>query len=301
MSSLFPIIHRGCTGRGQRQAQYKAIFQAWREVLTHPDGEGGTAPALPTQIYRTWQRRKDLKRCKPFDASGAIRTWKWIILFLRAGRQSKQFHAQSQRATTLGYLQQAERAAQAHNTKRLFGAVKRLIPWKPRPRIMLQHPDGAPMSLLQQHKALVTHCEQLFAPEAETPSHPGTTLCMPLTERVDGAAEMYRARQSSAWKVCSAVLAPALAVASEKLQAIDTALPAAWKDPQLCFLTGPIGLLRPDGKALAGHVKVSLLDQARPRLAHVPQYAYLPARDATDALAHVNACIQDIKDSIRAL
>ena len=34
---------------------------------------------------------------------------------------------------------------------------------------------------------------------------------------------------------------------------------------------------------------------------HVPPYAYWPARDATDALARVNACIQDIKDSIRAL
>ena len=63
----------------------------------------------------------------------------------------------------------------------------------------------------------------------------------------------------------------------------------------------PIGLLRPDGKALAGHVKNLLLEQAGPQLANVPQYAYLPTRNASDALARVNACIQDIKDGMRSL
>ena len=124
--------------------------------MTHPDGEGGTTPTLPTQIHHMWQRRKDLKRCTLFDASGVIRTWKWIVLFLKAGSQSKQFHAQNQRATTLGYLQQAERAVQAHKSKHLFGAVKK--------------------TLLQEHTALVKHCEQLFAPAAETPPRPGLAL-----------------------------------------------------------------------------------------------------------------------------
>ena len=107
VSRLFPAINREHTGKSQRQAQCKALFQAWKEVLTHPDGEGGTTPVLPTQIYHMWQRRKDLKKCEPFDASGVIRTWKWVVLFLKAGRQSKQYHAQGQRAATLGYLQQA--------------------------------------------------------------------------------------------------------------------------------------------------------------------------------------------------
>ena len=173
VSALFPAATKGRTGNSQRQAQCKAIFHAWRETLTHPDGEGGTTPALPTQVYHMWQRRKDLEKCKPFSGLGIIRTWKWIVLFLQNGRRSKQYHQQQQKAITLGHLQQAERAAQSHNIKRLYGAVKRLMPWKHKPRIMFRHPDGSPMSLLQEHKALVKHCEQLFAPAVEVPARAG--------------------------------------------------------------------------------------------------------------------------------
>ena len=163
VSALFPAATKGRTGNSQRQAQCKAIFHAWRETLTHPDGEGGATPALPTRVYHMWQRRKDLEKCKPFSALGIIRTWKWIVLFLHNGRRSRQYHQQQQKAITLGHLQQAERAAQSHNIKRLYGAVKRLMPWKHKPRILFRHPDGSPMSLLQEHKALIKHCEQLFA------------------------------------------------------------------------------------------------------------------------------------------
>ena len=110
---------------------------------------------------------------------------------MKAGRKSKQYHSQSQRATTLGHLQQAERAAQQHNTKRLFGIVKRMIPWKPRPRIMLRQPDGAPMSLLQEHRALVQHCQQLFAPEVDKPVRQGVELTMPVTA-MDWTSQLRR-------------------------------------------------------------------------------------------------------------
>ena len=173
VAALFPASTKGRTGNSQRQAQYKAIFHAWRETLTHPDGEGGAAPALPTRVYHMWQRRKDLEKCKPFSILGIIRTWKWIVLFVQNGRRSKQYHQQQQKAITLGHLQQAERAAQSHNIKRLYGAVKRLMPWRHKQRIMFRHPDGSPMSLLQEHRALVKHCQQLFAPAVEVPARTG--------------------------------------------------------------------------------------------------------------------------------
>ena len=269
-----------------------------------------------------WQRRRDLLKSRLYDATGIIRTWKWIVLYLKAGRQSKQFHAQNQRALTLGNLQLAEKAAQHHNTKRLFGIVKRMMPWKPKPRIMLRHPDGTPMSLLQEHKALVQHCTQLFAPDAETPRRPGTRLTLPLTE-AEWSVQLQRtpigkavpadSAPATAWKACSGAISQALATVSHNLEPISTELPPAWRDPQLCFLPKPhkapsvaaalrpIGLLRPDGKALAGHIKDLVLTQASPSLAHTPQYAYLPSRDTTDALARVNARVLAIKESLKAL
>ena len=36
VANLFPVTNRGHTGKGQRRAQCKAIFQAWREVIDAP-------------------------------------------------------------------------------------------------------------------------------------------------------------------------------------------------------------------------------------------------------------------------
>ena len=229
---------------------------------------------------------------------------------------------QQQKAITLGHLQQAERAAQSHNIKRLYGAVKRLMPWKHKQRIMFRHPDGSPMSLLQEHKALVKHCEQLFAPAVEVPARAGEALTLPMraTEWQEqlqctpvGQAVPADSAPATAWKACSHVLAPSLAKAADTLQHVNTTLPSAWKDPQLCFIPKPhkpptsasalrpIGLLRPDSKALAGHIKNLILEQAGPSLAQSPQFAYLPFRDTTDALARVNACVREIKANMKAL
>ncbi|CAE7238885.1 unnamed protein product [Symbiodinium natans] len=285
VSELFPTATSAHTNRGQTKAQCKAIFAAWKELLTHPDEVGGSTITLPARVYHMWQRRRDLQRCKPFTLSGVLRTWQWVLLFNKAGRQSKQYHLQHQRAIALGHLQQAERAAQTHNTKRLYGAVKRLLPWKPKPRIMLKHPDGSPMSLHQEHQALVQHCKQLFAPPAASPNRPGQTLSMPLTAcewttqlkcTPIGKAVPADSAPATAWKACATIVAPAMACIAK-------------------------GLLRPDGKAFAGHIKNQLLMQACSSLTHTPQYAYLPARDTTDALARVNACIHDIKDGLKAL
>ena len=118
---------------------------------------------------------------------------------------------------------------------------------------------------------------------------------------------------ATAWKACSHALAPSLAKAADALQHVNTTLPFAWKDPQLCFIPKPhkppisasalrpIGLLRPDSKALAGHIRNLILEQAGPSLAQSPQFAYLPFRDTTDALARVNARIRKIKANMKAL
>ena len=141
----------------------------------------------------------------------------------------------------------------------------------------------------------------------------GTDWTLQLKRTPIGKAVPADSAPATAWKACSAVLAPTLANVSARFQQVHSELPAEWRDPQLCFLPKPhkppstaaalrpIGLLRPDGKALAGHVKDLVIDQAGPSLALTPQYAYLPARDATDALARVGACIKDIKDGLKAL
>ncbi|CAE7718860.1 unnamed protein product [Symbiodinium sp. CCMP2592] len=173
-------------------------------------------------------------------------------------------------------------------------------------------------AIFQAWRAAITH------PDPKSPTCgrdaktcEGVSLLMRWSDQLKctpiGKAVPADSAPATAWKACATVIAPALAAVSATMQKVDSMLPASWKDPQLCFLPKPhkqpstatalrsIGLLRPDGKAYAGFVKNLLLEQAGPSLAQTPQYAYLPMRDTTDALARVHTCVQAIKAELRAL
>ena len=103
-------------------------------------------------------------------------------------------------------------------------------------------------TLLQEHRALVQHCQQLFAPEVDKPVRQGVALTMPVTA-MDwtsqlrctpiGKAVPADSAPATAWKACSAVLATTLADISAQFQQISSDLPDEWRDPQLCFLPKP--------------------------------------------------------------
>ena len=165
----------------------------------------------------------------------------------------------------------------------------------------------------QEHQALVAHS---FCSIGRCTGASGVTALRALTE-ADWQNQLKRtplgkavpadSTPATAWKICSQAIAPALARTSELLQDVQTAVPQAWIDPQLCFLPKPptamrlIGMLRPVGKAFARHIKSVLLCQAGPCLAHTPQYECLPNRDAADTLARVNACVKKIRQGLREL
>ena len=169
------------------------------------------------------------------------------------------------------------------------------------------------MSMKQEHQALVAHS---FCSIGRCTGASGVTALRALTE-ADWQNQLKRtplgkavpadSTPATAWKICSQAIAPALARTSELLQDVQTAVPQAWIDPQLCFLPKPptamrlIGMLRPVGKAFARHIKSVLLCQAGPCLAHTPQYECLPNRDAADTLARVNACVKKIRQGLREL
>jgi hypothetical protein len=64
------------------------------------------------------------------------------------------------------------------------------------------------------------------------------------------------------------------------------------KAPTAPAFLRPIGLLRPDAKAVAGAIKSRLLPFALARLQDIPQYAYLPGRDILDCLARVHGRLE---------
>eukprot|EP00439_Symbiodinium_sp_Y106_P037756 s4841_g4.t1 len=85
--------------------------------------------------------------------------------------------AEAEKRAGANMLSPAPLPERSEYTKRPFGL--RSCPGKRGRR--WRHPDGAPMSLLQEHKALVQHCQQLFAPEVAKPTRQGEELTMPVT------------------------------------------------------------------------------------------------------------------------
>ena len=67
----------------------------------------------------------------------------------------------------------------------------------------------------------------------------GTDWTLQLRRTPIGKAVPADSAPATAWKACSAILAPALADVSAKLQQVHSELPAEWRDPQLCFLPKP--------------------------------------------------------------
>ena len=104
-----------------------------------------------------------------------------------------------------------------------------MMPWKPRPRIMLRHPDGTPMSLLQEHKALVQHCQQLFALKELTLPATEAEWSLQLQRTPIGKAVPADSAPATAWKACSRVLSSSLAQVSQQFRPVGAELPAAWR------------------------------------------------------------------------
>ena len=67
------------------------------------------------------------------------------------------------------------------------------------------------------------------------------------------------------------------------------------KQPDQPAALRPIGLMSPSAKALAGLLRNTLHNQIKASLRWIPQYAYQPHRDLTDALARVHRWLRDFQ------
>ena len=96
---------------------------------------------------------------------------------------------------------------------------------------------------------------------------------------------------------------PHLAAATSRMDGTNASLYSAWTDPELRWLAKPSkppdrlahGLIRADGKAIAGTLKDALMPSIAAFLQTTPQYAYLPGRDICDAIARVRQRLSQLK------
>ena len=293
----------GCTDVNQ------VLIQACQE--TFPATAKPPAPQNEI-VQHLWRLRAQAR----YTAVQARRTgrlfaaWKAAIRYhLAAKKATKACHAKK-RQEILDLLQITEDAAQQGDQRKVYQMVKKLAPWAPRNRVLLKDDNGKLTTKKEEHECLVSFSKALFAPQTEQPHREQEVLPLVFTlEEVRhelqitqvGKAVPPGVAPAAAWRISADLVAPLLQQAFAQHATLNAVLPERWTDAWIVWLPKPgkapsnpaalrpIGLMSPEAKTLAAIIRNRLLEHIRPQLAWVPQFAYLPQRDITDALARVHS------------
>ncbi|CAE7224369.1 unnamed protein product [Symbiodinium natans] len=249
--------------------------------------------------------------------SRLFRGWKATVALRKQVKIAEKQCKEKKREDILQLLQKAEQAADNGDQRTVYQVVRRLAPWQPRQRVMIKDPSGRLLTLQQEHEALVSYSEDLFAPDTEQPAREEQGLNLVFTvEEIEsqlksikiGKAVPPGVAPASAWRLAAPQVARLLKMAFDQhSHQPGITLPLQWTDAWIVWLPKPgkdpcepsslrpIGLMSPDAKALAGLLKIRLYELIRPQLRRVPQFAYQPGRDLYDALARVQVWIDNFK------
>ena len=169
---------------------------------------------------------------------------------------------------------------------------------------------------------LETHARAIFAkyPQLDHTVHALPDISGTLLTKHIGSIRPHKAVPSgsapaAAWKLCAPAAGASLAAHLNSLAghrpcpAIE-ALAAPLKDADMCFipkaskpattpgnlrLLRPLGIIRPDGKGLAGACRDLLKPTTEAHLRDIPQFAYQPNRGLSDALGRVVQHVTDVR------
>ncbi|CAE7455423.1 unnamed protein product [Symbiodinium natans] len=249
--------------------------------------------------------------------SRLFRGWKATVALRKQVKIAEKQCKEKKREDILQLLQKAEQAADNGDQRTVYQVVRRLAPWQPRQRVMIKDPSGRLLTLQQEHEALVSYSEDLFAPDTEQPAREEQGLNLVFTvEEIEsqlksikiGKAVPPGVAPASVWRLAAPQVARLLKMAFDQhSHQPGITLPLQWTDAWIVWLPKPgkdpcepsslrpIGLMSPDAKALAGLLKIRLYELLRPQLRRVPQFAYQPGRDLYDALARVQVWIDNFK------
>ena len=279
-------------------------------------------PEPPNQRFlHLWEHRQSLRKARPVGQGGFFLFWKSWSLYNKRTRELRQSNTQQKREYTNNQLQEAERHHRSGNQGGLYRVVRALAPWKPRQRIQLRSEKGQLLDHKAEHSELVEHCQKLYNIEETEPTALTTAWRIPddltLLEKhfagiKAGKAVPPDAAPSSTWRCCAGVVASWMHTFIQQQVNEGEGFTAGWTNATLALLPKPqkpanrpgnlraIGLIRPDGKAIAAAIKTKVAQQSAEWLRWVPQFSYQPSRDIADCITRVQQALQQAEKSINA-
>ena len=220
------------------------------------------------------------------------------------------------------FTKEVDHAANTGDSYLSHKTLKTLRPWQPQPKTQLVNQDGYLMAAEEELQLMTDHAKAVFQRHDRLDVLVNTLphLQAPALAKHIGSIRPHKAvpegsASAAAWKLCSASTGDVLQqyCQAQSLKAehcsVDSSvtLSAPLKDTDLCFIPKPnkppnkptnlrpLGIMRPDGKGLAGACRDLLAPYTSSYLKPVPQFAYQPRRGLSDALSRVSQHTREVR------
>ncbi|CAE7688676.1 Pol [Symbiodinium sp. CCMP2592] len=260
------------------------------------------------QAYRVWKTAKAQAQHNPLYVSRCYHHFKTAHkAFRRAGKEAKKhwFH---------GRLQELQTAASSGDSRKLYAGIRTLAPKSSKPKVQLRDSGGHLQDPKTQLKQLETHYRKLYAADEDgsiqgpqrQPIHIEVTeaeMTLALSQLSPHKATPPNLATNSLWRLTSDLVAPLLCQWCRQWPQIPELWRSAWltlvpKIPRPLSPKNlrPIGLTESSGRAYASILQAKLRPYAERFLADQAQFAYLPGRNAAQAIHRVAAHCKYVQD-----
>ena len=291
------------------QQMHDLLMQHAAQAFPPPVGQHRLAlwqtPPMRDGIKAMWRTYHEWKRAKQQCPGNPLHTSRCFHLFKTAQKAFRQAGKTAKRSWFRARLQDLQSSAASRDSRALYAGVRSLAPKSQRIKVQLRDGDGQIQDPEVQLQQLTRHYKKLYAadadPEIVGPDRRPICLDIPVDAMTQALAGLSPHKATppelatnSLWKVTADIVAPTLVQWTRKW----TRIPALWKNAWLALIPKiprpispknlrPIGLTESSGRAYASLLQAQLRPIAEAFLCGGAQFAYLPGRNAAQAIHRV--------------
>ena len=201
-------------------------------------------------------------------------------------------------------LESALKEQQLDGGHTLYKTIKQFRKWKAEEKVQLRDSQGPFLKKSEEIRELTSYSNDLFGTGADFPSEGGTSRINSTADDVleqlssikIGKAVAVHSAPISAWRSCSQNAMHRIAeimeqdTSKEMLPTDLTSSQIAWlpkpgKNPDKPEKLRPIGIIAPEGKILAGHVRKENKERLCQTVNTIPQFGFVPSRGTEEAIS----------------
>ena len=290
----------------------KAI-QAYHLYFPHEPAHCTTDQTTTNLVMNKWTHRKHLLQLDQTDPKTILQAWFHLTRFRCLNRQSKRHAREVRQLRFQTVVEEAQQAAQRHDSHALFKLIHKYSPKQPRRRMQLRTAHGNIATPIEETAMLRKFVMDTWSGPSTfaTPQLPFSG--MPFTAD-DLASELSRIPACKAvarpcapgvvWKSLSSHIAGIIFDQLVEWWSRPTPFLPGWfrdswmilipkphKPPVTPGALRPLALQEPISKCLVGLLTKQAMYEALPHMTPLPLWAYMPGRGTHDALLRVaNHC-----------